>query len=94
MAKGYEHSIMTDDLETCYLCGRPAVQYHHIFGSYNRQKCTEDGIWIPVCLECHIKIHNERSQQLNYKLKQRGQDAYEQICGHDSFIKRYGKNYL
>lgn len=94
MAKEYEHSIMTDDLEHCYICGREAVQFHHVFGAYNRKKATEDGLFVPLCLDCHIKVHTEHSQKLNYMLKRNGQLAYEEICGHDSFTKRYGKNYL
>lgn len=85
---------MTDDRESCYLCGRRAVQFHHIFGKYNRKKATEDGLWIPVCLDCHIKIHNEPSQRTNYCLMQDGQWKYEETHTRDEFMKRYGKNYL
>ena len=94
MAKEYEHSNMTDDLDHCYLCGRERVQFHHVLGKYDRKKCTEDGLFIPVCLECHIKIHNERSQQLNHKLKQEAQWIYEQTHDHGEWVKRYGRNYL
>lgn len=90
----YKHSIMTDDLETCYLCGREAVQYHHVFGAYNREHSTEDGLFVPLCLDCHIKVHNERSQKTNYALKRRGQEAYQEIYGPEAFLKRYGKSYL
>ena len=85
---------MTDDLEHCYICGGDAIQYHHIFNGPNRKKSTEDGLWIPVCLNCHIKIHNEPSQRLMYCLKQDGQWKYEETHTTDEFMKRYGKSYL
>ena len=86
----YEKSIMTDDLEHCYFCGKTPVQFHHIFGGHNRMHATEDDLFVPLCWECHVKVHNEPSQRLNYKLKQAGQWAYK----GDDFRERYGKNYL
>lgn len=91
---GYEKSLLTDDLEHCYICGREALQYHHMIGAHNRKHATEDGLWIPVCLECHIRIHNEHSQRLNYRLKEEAQSAYEQTHSRDDFRRRYGKSYL
>lgn len=84
----YEKSIMTDDLDHCYFCGRSPVQFHHVFGGSNRNKATEDGLFVPLCLNCHAKVHNDQS--LNYRLKQAGQWAYK----GDDFRERYGKNYL
>lgn len=94
MGKKYKNSIMTTDLEHCYLCGGDPVQMHHVFGAYNRDHATEDGLYIGLCWQCHTKVHTERSQRLNYQLKQIGQRAYEEIHSHDEFMKRYGKNYL
>lgn len=90
----YKRSIMTDDLEHCYVCGRDAVHYHHIFGAHNRDHATEDGLFIGMCLDCHIRVHNEPSQRLNYDLKRQAQLVYEQTHTHDEWFKRYGKNYL
>lgn len=90
----YEKSIMTDDLEHCYLCGKSPVQFHHVFGGHNRNHATEDGLFVPLCWECHVKVHNEPSQRLNYKLKQAGQWAYESDSTRPDFRLRYGKNYL
>ena len=94
MKKGYEFSLMTDDLEHCYICGSKAIQYHHIFNASARGKATEDHLWIPVCFNCHVKIHNERSQRLNYSLKRDGQLKYEETHTHQEYMDRYGKNYL
>lgn len=94
MKKGYEFSLMTDDLEHCYICKKKAVQYHHIFNASARNKCTEDHLWIPVCFDCHVMIHNERSQRTNYNLKRDAQLVYEETHTHQEYMDRYGKNYL
>ena len=90
MAKGYDHSIMTDDLDTCYICGRDRTQVHHVFGASNRNHSTEDGLFIPVCAECHEKIHKFNP----IALKQEGQRCYEKTHSREEFMKRYGKNYI
>ena len=90
MAKGYDHSIMTDDLGTCYICGRDRQQFHHVFGGSNRKHATEDGLFIPVCAECHEKIHKCNP----LALKREGQRCYEKTHSREEFMKRYGKNYL
>lgn len=47
-------SIVTDDMDYCFFCGRPAECKHHlIFGSSNRQKADEDGLIVPACNRCH-----------------------------------------
>ena len=90
----YEQSAVTDDLEHCFLCGKSPVQFHHIFGAHNRMRATEDNLFVPLCFECHVKVHNQPSQELNYKLKQRGQWAYEETHTREEFRQRYGKSYL
>lgn len=85
---------MTDDLDHCYLCRKRPVQFHHVFGSYNRDKATEDGLFVPLCWECNMKLHNEPSQQKMYGLKQIGQWEYEKTHTRDEFRRRYGKSYL
>lgn len=90
MAKGYEHSIMTDDLDRCYLCLRDRQQFHHVFGGSNRKHATEDGLFIPVCMECHQAIHEHNP----IALKKEGQRQYELTHSREEFMKRYGKSYL
>ena len=91
----YEHSALTDDLEHCFLCGKPSTQFHHVFGASNRNNATDDDMFIPVCWNCHInKIHNEPSQRTDYGLKQFAQAVFEETHTREEFMKRYGKNYL
>lgn len=82
-------SILTDDLDHCFLCGRDRQQIHHIFGAANRKKSTEDGLVIPVCMDCHMDIHKDQKE-----IKKIGQTAYERTHTRAEFMQRYGKNYL
>lgn len=90
----YERSILTEDMEHCFRCGRSPVQMHHIFGSFNRDKATMDDMIVPLCWECHMRLHNERSQRMNYSLKRLAQAAYEEAHSREEFRQRYGKSYL
>lgn len=90
----YKHSILTDDLEHCFFCGREPIQFHHIFGGSDRDKATEDDMVVPLCWNCHQKLHTEHSQRTRYKLMRAAQWAYEETHTRDEFRKRYGKSYL
>lgn len=87
-------SLITDDVEHCFYCGRTPVYPHHIFNASCRGYSNEDDLVAPLCWDCHRKLHTEHSQRMMYSLKQLGQCAYEERYGHDAFMKRYGKNYL
>ena len=92
MAKDdYSFSLLTDDLEHCYLCGREAIHRHHVMHGRNRKQATADHLWLPLCLECHAKAHNDG--KLDYTLKRMAQQVFEARYGHDEWLKKYGKNY-
>ena len=90
----YEQSILTEDMEHCFRCGRSPVQMHHIFGAHNRDKATMDDMIVPLCWECLMMLHNERSQRMNYSLKRLAQAVYEETHSQEDFRLRYGKSYL
>lgn len=82
----YKRSILTDDMEHCYLCGRDPVQIHHIFGGANRNLSTEMDMCCPLCWECHTNLHTDRNQQVRYRLMREAQDKWEMeyIGQHDN----------
>lgn len=85
-------SILTTDLENCFCCGRPADDTHHIYGAANRPLSTEWGCMIPVCRECHEKIHHDK--QMMDELHKAGQFAFEEMYPSVNFRKIFGKNYI
>lgn len=101
-------SIVTDDMDYCFFCGRPAECKHHlIFGSSNRQKADEDGLIVPACNRCHNmgkvmeRVHdNPMAEKMSRII---GQMAWERArilegipCGmaREMFRQRYKISYL
>lgn len=90
-------SIVQENAERCFICGRRATQTHHVFGGSNRKLADEDGLTVRLCQYCHDMVHfdPELSYPMQRALHERGQEAYE-AAGHtrEEFMKRYGRNYL
>lgn len=81
---GYK-SIMTDEYFTCYVCGRPATDYHHCMHGADKKLSEKYGLMVPLCRECHGKVHHVGGE-LDRILKQDAQRA---------FVRHYlGKCYI
>ena len=88
-------SVLTDDLDHCIVCGREAVNMHHIFFGINRKNADADGYMIPLCYWHHMGptgIHFNKELELQWKRE--GQKHFEASHTRKEFIKRYGRNYL
>ncbi len=93
-------SIVTEYIDICLFCGRPAECEHHlIFGNGLRKLADGDGLKVPSCNKCHNmdqindRIHdNPMAEKLSKML---GQAIWESRYGdRKAFRKRYGKSYL
>lgn len=88
-------SIIESDLTRCIICGASPVQLHHTHGGINRKHADEYGLIVPLCLEHHTGTngaHNSRT--LDLYLKRLGQKAFEELYGHDDYMRIFGKSYL
>lgn len=56
-------SIITKDLEHCYLCGNKKQELHELVEGKNRQASMKYGLVIPICRKCHILVTNNRTLQ-------------------------------
>lgn len=85
-------SILTDDMEHCFICKSPFVDIHEIYCGKNRKVSMQNGFCVPLCREHHefVTLNADGS---NY-LKQKCQFEYEKIYTRDEFIKLIGRNYL
>lgn len=88
------NSIITDDLETCYLCGRRATEIHHcLHGTANRKLAEKYDLVVGLCNDCHRQLHDKGRSDLFLEIA--AQDAYEKKMGNRlSFIAIFGKSYL
>ena len=86
------YSILTHNLDTCYICKQPSTDIHEIYGGSNRQNSMKNGFCIPLCRRCHQILTNDPKMALNYKIL--CQDRFEKSYTRKEFIDIIGKNYL
>ena len=84
-------SILTYDLETCIICGKPKQDLNEIFCGRNRQNSMKYGLVMPMCRLCHTEYTNNREMQL--KWMKIGQKKFEEVYELD-FLEIFKRNYL
>ena len=82
------YSILTNNLEICYICKTKKEDLHEIYGGRNRKTSIKKGFVVPLCRKCHQ--NNEVLQRLQRKMQRK----YEKTHTREEFIKLIGKNYL
>lgn len=85
-------SIITKDLEHCYICKQAKCDLHEIFGGKNRQASMKYGLVIPVCRKCHEMI--PKSKTLTQKLHEVGRKVFKKYYKSENFMQIFGKSYL
>lgn len=105
VAPNLHTDMITEYSSLCIMCDKPASEIHHlIFGNGLRELADEDGLYVPLCHDCHEELHSGRnSARLSRLSKIVGQLQWEkeQVEAGDSlgsvrnnFRKRYGKSWL
>ncbi len=91
-------SIITDDTEHCYLCGRPAECVHHIFPGSKRKASDRLGLVVPLCNNCHKMgphaVHSAGGVEIMKDLKGIAQSIYEETHCRQHWMMNIGRNYL
>lgn len=87
-------SILTDNLDYCIICGSPKEHLHEVFFGKNRLNSIKYNCVIPLCSDCHTKIHNDIELDLFYK--KMCQKKFLEFYHKDlnGFIDIFKKNYL
>ena len=80
----------------CYICRRTyLLESHHIFrGTANRKKSEQYGLKVWLCRSHHTGpegVHNNPS--LDRKVKQLGQQKFEETHSRKEFLREFGRNY-
>ena len=89
-------SIIKNERE-CYLCGKTVnLERHHIFGGVANRKISEQlGLLVYLCHDCHTGTEGAQyNKDLNLRLKQDAQRAFEQNHTREEWMNWIGKNYL
>lgn len=96
--KKYPDSIITDNLENCFICGAPYAEVHHLMNGTNghRVKSTKYGLVCGLCKKHHTAgreaIHN--NAKFREDMKALAQHKFEEIYGRELWMKEFRKNYL
>lgn len=86
-------SIITNNLEICYLCNKSKKEdLHEIFGGCNRSKSMEWGMVIPVCRSCHKEW--DLNAILREEIQQEAQKIFENTYSHELYMTEFKRNYL
>lgn len=68
---------------------------HHIFCGAFRSKSEKFGLWVWLRHDVHMWLHNtSEGQKYSEELMQIGQRRFEEIHGHEKFMKVFKKNHL
>jgi len=87
-------SILTEDLDECYITGsKDNVHIHHIFGAANKKNSEKYGFIIPLRADWHnmsdYGVHFNK--ELNLKLKRKCEDYWLKHYGNkEDFIQKFG----
>ena len=91
-------SILQDE-KRCYITGQTYDLYrHHIFAGGRRKISEREGFTVYLASWLHNQsengVHGKNGHELDLKLKQDCQRAYEQNHSREDWMKLMGKNYL
>ena len=85
------YSILTDDLEHCFMCGQSPVDIHEIFCGAKRQTSMKNGFCVPLCRMHHILVTNTNVADM--ALRKICQEKFEETHTREEFISLIGRNY-
>lgn len=98
MPKTRNKSIVQPKLDRCWFCGTTQCLHTHeiFFGSANRKKSIEHGLYVKLCANHHNQTVNcvHQNKKMDLQLKKAGQLAFEELYGHEKFMSIFHKNYL
>lgn len=87
-------SILTDNLDVCYICKNKRDDLHEIFMGAKRLVSIRYGLVLPLCRLHHSEMHNNSEMYLKWLKK--GQLVFMKHYNKtaDEFRAIFGKNYL
>jgi hypothetical protein len=89
-----QNSIITDNFEECYLCGRSygLTPHHCMKGTGNRKLADRYKLIVPLCIYCHKELHDNNVGEKH--LMKIAQKSFENKYSHELWMKTFRKNHL
>lgn len=93
------NSIIQSEKECFFTKDIRNLEEHHIFCGSGRRKLSEKyGLKVWLRSDIHrtgnYSVHNQPNKDIDLKLKQIGQEAFEKTYPNLDFVKIFGRNYL
>lgn len=88
-------SILTNDMDHCFICGALRHSIHEIYFGKNRVNSMKWGCCVPLCLNHHTGkegVHN--CPTLDIRLKQMCQLKFNEVYPDINFVSIFYKNYI
>lgn len=85
-------SLFTDNLDKCYLCGKPKEHIHEIYCGRNRANSMRYGECLPICGVCHSKYQNDTAFNNYWHIK--GQKKFNEVYPNLKFGNIFKINYF
>ena len=89
-------SILQEDTNYCFVCGKYGTDKHHVFfGVGNRKLSDKYGLIVGLCYNHHRGnegVHFNR--ELDLELKRYAQEKFTDMYSQDEYLALFGRNYL
>lgn len=88
-------SIITNDMEHCYICGSPNPQIHHCMNGANKKNSEKYGLIVPLCMTHHtgmFGVHTHPDRML--EMRRLAQRKFEETHTREEWIEIFGKSYF
>lgn len=88
-------SILTNDMNHCFICGAIKHSIHEIYFGKNRVNSMKWGCCVPLCLNHHTGndgVHHNPT--LDNKLKKMCQLKFNEVYPDTDFLSIFLKNYI
>lgn len=88
-------SIIQTGEKQCFISGsRINLDLHHcVHGGANRKLADKYGLWVWLRHDIHMRLHDQ-DKDLDRKLEQLAQKAFEEKYSHELWMNIFRKNYL
>lgn len=89
-------SIIQEDTDYCFICGRYGTEIHHIFfGNANRKISDRYGLVVGLCYNHHRGNEGaHHNRELDLMLKRTAQTRFNELYPNGVFMALIGRNYL
>ena len=86
-------SILQTEKE-CFITGSKAqLDLHHVYAGNNRDQSDSWGCWVWLRHDIHMRLHDQ-DKEMDRMIRRICQERFEELYGHETFMKVFGKSYL